>query len=244
FLLRPAPQHSATGAEEEAGQQAGSADDAAAGGEGTAGTGPGGTASAPPSGEVIVHVTGAVGHPSVVTLAAGARVQDAVEAAGGLKGDAAADSVNLARVLTDGEQIHIPEEGEDTGTDAQTPGGTAEAREPPPRAAGRGRGPPDSRARSIATPPTPPPCRHCRAWDRSPPRRSSATDRPSPSPPSTICCWSKASDRRPSKASKTLSASDEAGTGRRQPSSRENPRIPARCTAARDWAAAKARMWP
>src|SRR5699024_1452753 len=127
FLLRPAPQHSATGAEEEAGQQAGSADDAAAGGEGTAGTGPGGTASAPPSGEVIVHVTGAVGHPSVVTLAAGARVQDAVEAAGGLKGDAAADSVNLARVLTDGEQIHIPEEGEDTGTDARTPGGTGEA---------------------------------------------------------------------------------------------------------------------
>ncbi|HJA59997.1 MULTISPECIES: ComEA family DNA-binding protein [unclassified Brevibacterium] len=126
FLLRPAPQHSATGAEEEAGQQAGSADDAAAGGEGTAGTGPGGTASAPPSGEVIVHVTGAVGHPSVVTLAAGARVQDAVEAAGGLKGDAAADSVNLARVLTDGEQIHIPEEGEDTGTDAQNPGTDAQ----------------------------------------------------------------------------------------------------------------------
>src|SRR5699024_3041288 len=34
---------------------------------------------------------------------------------------------NLARVLTDGEQIHIPEEGEDTGTDAQNPGGTGEA---------------------------------------------------------------------------------------------------------------------
>src|SRR5699024_9759864 len=126
FLLRPAPQHSATGAEEEAGQQAGSADDAAAGGEGTAGTGPGGTASAPPSGEAIGHVTGAAGQPPVGPPAA-ARVQDAVEAAGGLKGDAAADSVNLARVLTDGEQIHIPEEGEDTGTDAQNPGGTGEA---------------------------------------------------------------------------------------------------------------------
>src|SRR5699024_7236657 len=109
-------------------------DDAAAGAEATAGTGPGGTTSAPPSGEVIVHVTGAVGNPSVVTLAAGARVQAAVEAAGGLKGDAAADSVNLARVLTDGEQIHIAEEGEDTrtdaqdsGTDARNPGGTEEA---------------------------------------------------------------------------------------------------------------------
>ena len=130
FLLRPAPQHSAAGTGEEAGRQAGSGeqsdDDAAAGAEDTAGTGPGGTASAPPSGEVIVHVTGAVGNPSVVTLAAGARVQDAVEAAGGLKGDAAADSVNLARVLNDGEQIHIPEEGEDTGTDAQNPGTDAQ----------------------------------------------------------------------------------------------------------------------
>src|SRR5699024_6832548 len=36
------------------------------------------------------------------------------------------DSVNLARVLNDGEQIHIPEEGEDTGTDAQNPGTDAQ----------------------------------------------------------------------------------------------------------------------
>ena len=133
FLFRPAPQHSAAGAEGEAGQQAGfaqrSADDAAAGADATVGTG--GTAS--PSGEVIVHVTGAVRTPAVVTLAAGARVQDAVEAAGGLKEDAAAESVNLARVLTDGEQIHIPKEGEDdgaddqgTGTEAQDPEGTGE----------------------------------------------------------------------------------------------------------------------
>src|SRR5699024_8804230 len=121
---------------------------------------------------------------------------------------------------------------------------TAQRRDPPREATGLVRGLPESRARSISTPPTPPPCRHCRAWGRSPPRRSSATDRPSPSPPSTICCWSKASDRRPSKASKTLSPSDEAGTGRRQPSSRELSRIPAWCAPAWDWVTAKARLWP
>src|SRR5699024_11184318 len=89
FLLRPAPPHATTGAEEEARQLVGAADDAAAGVEDTAGTGPGGAAAAPPAGDVAVHVTGAVGDPSGVTLAAGARVQDAAEAAGGLKGDAA-----------------------------------------------------------------------------------------------------------------------------------------------------------
>src|SRR5699024_4403886 len=150
------------------------------------------------------------------------------------------------KVRTPAPTLRIPagQERPERTARAAPPARTAETREPPPRAAGRGRGPPDSRARSISTPPTPPPCRHCRAWDRSPPRRSSATDRPSPSPPSTICCWSKASDRRPSKASKTLSPSDEAGTGRRQPSSRELSRIPAWCAPAWDWVTAKARLWP
>ncbi|SDT09837.1 competence protein ComEA [Brevibacterium sandarakinum] len=64
------------------------------------------------SGAVIVHVTGAVHRPSVVSLTAGARVHDAVEAAGGLKEQADAEAINLARVLHDGEQIHIPVRGE------------------------------------------------------------------------------------------------------------------------------------
>lgn len=73
-------------------------------------------ASAPQStesGAVIVHVTGAVHRPSVVSLTAGARVQDAVEAAGGLKEHADAEAINLARVLNDGEQVHIPVAGEE-----------------------------------------------------------------------------------------------------------------------------------
>jgi len=61
---------------------------------------------------VVVHVAGEVRHPGVYDVHAGARVIDAIESAGGLLGDAAADSVNLARPVTDGEQIVIPSKDE------------------------------------------------------------------------------------------------------------------------------------
>lgn len=61
---------------------------------------------------VVVHVTGSVRHSGVYELQAGTRVSDAVEAAGGLLPDAMPERVNLARVLTDGEQVHIPDEDE------------------------------------------------------------------------------------------------------------------------------------
>ncbi len=57
---------------------------------------------------VTVHVTGAVAEAGVVTLPAGARVADAVAAAGGASPDAALERVNLARVLDDGEHVHLP----------------------------------------------------------------------------------------------------------------------------------------
>ena len=60
-----------------------------------------------PSGEVVVEVVGKVLRPSVVTLPAGSRVQDAVEAAGGAKPGVDTSDENLARVLADGEQIRI-----------------------------------------------------------------------------------------------------------------------------------------
>jgi competence protein ComEA len=81
----------------------------------------------PPS-EVTVHVSGAVAAPGVVTLRAGARVADAVVAAGGLSLDADPGGVNLARPLVDGEQVVVPVLGE-----APPPPGTAGA-------AGTGRG--------------------------------------------------------------------------------------------------------
>lgn len=57
--------------------------------------------------EVCVHVSGCVARPGVVYLQEGDRVADAVEAAGGMTGDADAGSVNLARVVADGEQVAI-----------------------------------------------------------------------------------------------------------------------------------------
>jgi competence protein ComEA len=61
---------------------------------------------------VLVHVVGAVHDPGVVRVSAGARVLDAVEAAGGALRKAQLALVNLARPVVDGEQIRIPVRGE------------------------------------------------------------------------------------------------------------------------------------
>lgn len=68
--------------------------------------------SAEASTTVFVHVSGSVRHPGVYELADGSRLIDAVTAAGGLLSDASPGSVNLARLLTDGEQIAVPSEDE------------------------------------------------------------------------------------------------------------------------------------
>lgn len=65
-----------------------------------------------PAGLLVVDVEGAVLRPGVIELAAGSRVADAVEAAGGYTAEAdltaAAAQVNLAAVLRDGQQIVVP----------------------------------------------------------------------------------------------------------------------------------------
>ncbi|MGN1361173.1 MAG: helix-hairpin-helix domain-containing protein [Eggerthellaceae bacterium] len=72
---------------------------------------------------IFVHVIGAVREPGVYELSQGSRVSDAVEAAGGTTSKASVDSVNLARVLTDGEQVLVPtkaqvkEQGKAAGQD-------------------------------------------------------------------------------------------------------------------------------
>lgn len=61
---------------------------------------------------LIVHVAGMVARPGVYELAAGSRVIDAVEAAGGPTPGGEVGVLNLAAPLTDGVQIWVPAEGE------------------------------------------------------------------------------------------------------------------------------------
>lgn len=82
--------------------------------------------------ELIVDVQGAVVNPGVHAVAAGARVADAIEAAGGYSTEvdiaAAAVALNLAAHLTDGQKIHVPARGEVVtlpGGATQPPGGSA-----------------------------------------------------------------------------------------------------------------------
>lgn len=63
-------------------------------------------------GALLVHVTGAVRRAGVVRLSAGARVADAIRAAGGAAPGADVSALNLAAVLTDAEKIHVPRRGE------------------------------------------------------------------------------------------------------------------------------------
>lgn len=84
--------------------------------------------------EVVVDVTGAVARPGVVRLPAGARVVDALTAAGGATPDADLARLNLARVLVDAEQVRVARQGdplEDPAPDAlaapgDDPAGAAE----------------------------------------------------------------------------------------------------------------------
>ena len=78
---------------------------------------------------IVVDVEGAVVSPGIRELAAGSRVADALEAAGGYAPDAdldaAATALNLAEVLEDGAQVLVPRVG-----------AAAAAVKPPPAAAG------------------------------------------------------------------------------------------------------------
>lgn len=60
-----------------------------------------------PAGPVVVSVVGLVHTPGLVTLAPGARVADALDAAGGPLDGADVVGLNIARRVTDGEQIVV-----------------------------------------------------------------------------------------------------------------------------------------
>lgn len=68
-------------------------------------------APSPSPAMVAVYVCGAVRKPGVYRLAAGSRVVDAVNLAGGLAADADAEAVNLASPLEDGMKVDIFKKG-------------------------------------------------------------------------------------------------------------------------------------
>jgi competence protein ComEA len=61
--------------------------------------------------QLVVDVAGAVRAPGLHRLATGARIADAVAAAGGATGKADLSLVNLAAPLADGEQVVVPVRG-------------------------------------------------------------------------------------------------------------------------------------
>lgn len=61
------------------------------------------------SGDLVVHVAGAVRRPDVYRMPAGSRVDDAVARAGGAAPRADLEAINLAARLADGQQVVVPE---------------------------------------------------------------------------------------------------------------------------------------
>lgn len=69
--------------------------------------------------KIIVYVCGAVENPDVYELDPGARINDALEAAGGFSGDADMNMINLAEPVSDGQRVYFPVQGEDMTGDSQ-----------------------------------------------------------------------------------------------------------------------------
>lgn len=62
---------------------------------------------------IVVHITGEVKKPGVVRVKEGSRIEDIIEAAGGLTENADITNINLAYVVEDGVKIKIPAVGDD-----------------------------------------------------------------------------------------------------------------------------------
>lgn len=74
--------------------------------------------AAPVTTGIFVHVLGAVADPGLYQLREGDRVVDAIASAGGYADGADEAQLNLARVLSDGEQLYVPLVGELPALDA------------------------------------------------------------------------------------------------------------------------------
>src|SRR3984957_18345591 len=113
----------------------------------TASRGPSPGPSTRPSQPVVVSVVGLVHTPGLVTLAPGARIADALKAAGGSTDGADTIGLNMARQVDDGEQIVVgmaPVKGRPAGLGSSGGPGSA------------GPGTPTSTPRPAQGAPTPP----------------------------------------------------------------------------------------
>lgn len=81
---------------------------------------------ASPSPSVLVDVSGSVKRPGVYGVGDGARIEDAIQQAGGPLPKADLGALNLAQVVIDGQQIAVPRKGEVVAPlTAGTTGGTS-----------------------------------------------------------------------------------------------------------------------
>ncbi|MFD8272766.1 helix-hairpin-helix domain-containing protein [Streptomyces flaveolus] len=95
---------------------------------GTAAGAPRPTATASAGAEIVVDVGGKVREPGIHRLPAGARVEDALRAAGGVRPGTKTDGLNRARFLVDGEQVIVGAPvppGAGTGAGGTAPGSAA-----------------------------------------------------------------------------------------------------------------------
>jgi competence protein ComEA len=81
--------------------------------------------------DMVVYVSGAVSSPGVYSVKPGSRAQDALTAAGGALGDADLNRVNLAALVSDGEQLAVPARGDATAM--PTPRGRSGGATPTPQ---------------------------------------------------------------------------------------------------------------
>jgi competence protein ComEA len=94
---------------------------------------PSASPSAGPDQPVVVSVVGLVHTPGLATLAPGARIDDALKAAGGALNGADTTGLNLARQLADGEQIVVgiaPQSGQPAALGSSVSAGSAAADAP------------------------------------------------------------------------------------------------------------------
>ncbi len=111
-------------------------------------------AGSAPAGQVVVSVVGLVHKPGLVTLQPGARIADALEAAGGPLDGADLIGLNMARKVGDGEQIVVgidPPAGQPATMGSSVGGDAAASAQPgaPAAASGAPSGPVDLNTATV-----------------------------------------------------------------------------------------------